>query len=116
MSLNKVAVIGEKQIVTAFRAVGFTVFFADAPSAATDILRELVKSGEYAVIFITEDIAAQMHDTLEILKSRSYPIIVPLPSLEKNGYGMECIKKDVEKAVGVDILFNKDESSNGGGK
>ena len=108
MTQGKVAVIGEKQIVTAFKAIGFDTFFADSALAATDILRTLVKEAVYAVIFITEDVAAQMNDTLEILKSRSYPIVVPLPSLTPNGYGMDCIKKDVEMAIGVDILFNKD--------
>ena len=108
MTQGRVAVIGEKQIVTAFKAIGFDTFFADSALTATDIVRTLVKENAYAVIFITEDVASQMNDTLEILKSRSYPIVVPLPSLTPNGYGMDCIKKDVEKAIGVDILFNKD--------
>ncbi|MCH5164619.1 MAG: V-type ATP synthase subunit F [Clostridiales bacterium] len=108
MTEGKIAVIGEKQIVTAFKAIGFDTFFADNALVTTDILRNLVKENTYAVIFITEDVASQMSDTLEILKSRSYPIVVPLPTLTPNGYGMECIKKDVEKAIGVDILFNKD--------
>lgn len=105
---GKVAVIGEKQIVTAFKAIGFDTFFADSATQAIDILRSLVKEGVYTVIYITEDVAVNMNDTLEILKSRPYPIVVPLPSLVSNGYGMDCIKKDVEKAIGVDILFNKD--------
>ncbi len=108
MTQGKIAVIGEKQIVTAFKAVGFDTFFADNSQATTDILRKLVKENAYAVIFITEDVAKGMDETLAILKSRSYPIVVPLPTLTPNGYGMDCIKKDVEKAIGVDILFNKD--------
>ncbi len=105
---GKVAVIGEKQIVTAFKAIGFDTFFADTSLSATEILRSLVKDGSYVVIYVTEDIAEGMNEALEILKDRPYPIVVPLPSLQKNGYGMECIKKDVERAIGVDILFNKD--------
>lgn len=109
MTNGKVAVIGEKQIVMAFKAVGFDTFYADDPQATTDIIRELVKNNSYAVIFITEDLAKAIDETLTLLKSRSYPIVVPLPSLDNIGYGMECIKKDVEKAIGVDILFNKDK-------
>ncbi len=105
---GKVAVIGEKQIITAFRAIGFSTFYADTPALATDILRSLVKGGEYVVIYITEDIAEGMDEALEVLKNRPYPIVVPLPSLSKSGYGMQCIKKDVERAIGADILFNKD--------
>lgn len=66
---KKLAVIGEKQIVTAFKAVGLETFFADKAEDATDILRELVKSGDYAVVFITENIAASMDDTLQVLKN-----------------------------------------------
>ena len=108
MNQGKVAVIGEKQIVTAFKAIGFDTFFADDPSAATEILRTLVKEGSYAIIYITEDVAVKMDETLEILKNRAYPIVLPIPSLAPNGYGMDCIKKGVERAIGVDILFNKD--------
>ena len=108
MTNGKLAVIGEKQIVSAFKAVGLETFFADDAVKATEILRDLVKDGGYAVIFITEDVAAQMDETLGVLKSRAYPVVVPIPSVDSNGYGMDCIKKDVERAVGVDILFNKD--------
>lgn len=105
---KKLAVIGEKQIVTAFKAVGLETFFADKAEDATDILRELVKSGDYAVVFITENIAASMDDTLQVLKKRAYTAVVPIPSLEESGYGMASIKKDVERAIGADILFGKD--------
>lgn len=111
MTQGKIAVIGEKQIVTAFKTIGFDTFFADNVSSATDILRNLIKDGGYAVIYITEDVAVKMDDTLEILKSRAYPIVLPIPSLTPNGYGMEGIKKGVERAIGVDILFNKDGGS-----
>lgn len=105
---GKVAVIGEKQIVTAFRAIGFDTFFAESASSATDILRTLVKEGAHVVIYIAEDIAEGMNEALEALKNRPYPIVVPLPSLKKSSYGMDRIKKDVERAIGADILFNKD--------
>lgn len=107
MTEGKVAVIGEKQIVTAFKAIGFDTFFADTSLVTLDILRKLVKENSYAVIFITEDLASQIDDALETLKNRSYPIVVPLPSLGSGGYGISRIKSDVEKAIGVDILFNK---------
>ena len=55
---KKLAVIGEKQIVTAFKAVGLETFFADKAEDATDILRELVKSGDYVAVIIADDTAA----------------------------------------------------------
>ena len=48
----------------------------------------------------------------EIIKrylNSAYPVIISVPSKNgSNGYGMESIKATMEKALGVDILFNKD--------
>lgn len=104
--IGKIAVLGDEDCVLAFRAVGLSTFGAPNKEKALEILRELVK-GEYAVIFITEDIALQISDTLEILKSRTFPAIIPIPSSSgESGYGLNSIRKDVEKAIGVDIIFN----------
>lgn len=105
---GKIAVVGDKDSVLAFRAAGFEVFAAENSQSANDVLRSLCKDGEYAVIFITEEIASLISDTLTILKKRAYPIVVPIPSANgSTGFGLQGIKKDVEKAIGADILFNK---------
>lgn len=102
---GKIAVLGDSDCVLAFRAVGLETYSANTETEALDILRVLTK-GDYAVIFITEDIAEKISDTLEILKPRTFPAIIPIPSSAgSNGYGLKSIRKDVEKAVGADILF-----------
>lgn len=108
INAGKLAVLGDKDSVLAFMALNVDVFSADTAAEANDILRRLTK-GDYAVIFVTEDIAERISATLEILKQRTYPAVIPIPSSAgSNGYGMKSIKKDVEKAVGADVLFNKD--------
>lgn len=105
---GKLAVIGDRDSVLAFKAIGAEVYNASNGFEVNDILRELSK-GDTAVIFITEELAAQIEDTLKKLKTRAYPAVIPIPSANgSNGFGLAGIKKDVEKAVGVDILFNKD--------
>ena len=99
---GKLAVIGDRDSVLAFKAIGAEVYNASNGFEANDILRELSK-GDTAVIFITEELAAQIEDTLKKLKTRAIP-----SANGSNGFGLAGIKKDVEKAVGVDILFNKD--------
>jgi V/A-type H+-transporting ATPase subunit F len=103
---GRVAVLGDKDSVLAFSAVGLEVFGASTAEAAKDILRSLTKGG-YAVIFITEDIASELSATLEMLKERTFPAIIPIPSSNQKGkgYGIKSIRKDVEKAIGADILF-----------
>jgi len=106
---GKIAVIGDKDCVLAFMAVGVETYGVTTGEEANVLFRKMTKDGDYAVIFITEDIAAQIPDTLAILKKQTYPAVIPIPSSHgSNGFGMTGIKKDVEKAVGADVLFNKD--------
>ena len=105
MTVNgKIAVIGDKDSVLAFKAVGVEAFSASGMFEANDLLKKL--KDDYAVIFITEDLAKQIGDTLEKIKSRAYPAVIPIPGTAgNNGFGMEGIRRDVEKAIGADILF-----------
>ena len=54
---DKMAILGEGDSVLAFKASGVDAYYASDREQAKDILRKLAK--EYAVIFITEALAAQ---------------------------------------------------------
>lgn len=106
MPNSKVAVIGDKDSVLAFKAVGVEVFDCIDSESARKLLKQLTDL-QYAVIFITEPLAQSIPDVIAKAKAKAYPAIVPIPTAEgTNGYGMNGIKKDVEKAIGTDILFN----------
>jgi V/A-type H+-transporting ATPase subunit F len=107
--LNKIAVIGDKDSVLAFSAVGADVFDANSADTARELVRELSAKG-YAVILITEQLAEIISDTLMRAKAKPFPAIVPIPSAKgSTGFGIAGIKKDVEKAIGTDIIFNKED-------
>ena len=102
--IGKIAVIGDSESAT---AIGAAVYKANDEYKAADILREISKTDEYAVILVTENYAAKMQPLMEKLKAQPYPAVLAIPSSNgSNGFGMAGVKKDVEKAVGVDILFN----------
>ena len=104
--MYKIGMIGERDSVLGFMALGFSVHEAENVRAATAILHDLVHSEEYAVILITEDYAMQMEETLALYKDRPLPAIVSIPGREGSvGYGMNNIRQAVERAVGADILF-----------
>lgn len=106
---NKVSVIGDKDSVTALKVVGAEIFNADTAEEARELVKRLTRE-KFAVVFITEQLAVQIADTLQKAKSQPFPAIVPIPvSSNSNGFGMDGIKKDVEKALGTDILFNKED-------
>ncbi len=106
---NKIAVIGDKDTVLAFKAVGVEVFDATSAEQAQALIKKLTAE-RYAVVFIAESLAEQIPDTLQKAKAQTYPAVVPIPTGRRpSGFGMQGIKSDVEKAIGVDIIFNKED-------
>jgi len=102
---NKIAVVGNKDSVFAFKAVGIDVSDAQSADEAKEEIKKLAAKG-YKVIFITEDLAEQAEEFIEKYKAKTYPAIIPIPKGgESTGYAMNGLKKDMEKAIGADILF-----------
>ncbi len=105
---DRIAVIGDKDSVLAFKAVGVEVFDASTAEQAQTLLKRLIAE-RYAVVFLAESLAEQIPETLAKAKLQTYPAVVPIPTGGKpSGFGMQGIKSDVEKAIGVDIIFNKE--------
>lgn len=101
---KNVAIIGDSDSVLGFRALGVAAFPVTTADEAHDTLKTLARS--YKVIFVTEQWAESLRELLERYKTRAYPIVIPVPSATgSTGIGMEGIKKDVEKAIGSDIIF-----------
>lgn len=106
---DKIAVIGDKDSVLAFQAVGVEVFDAATADEARSLLKKLSQE-RYAVVFVAENLAEQIPDALQKAKLQTYPAVVPIPTgATPGGFGMQGIKSDVEKAIGVDIIFNKED-------
>ena len=108
--MYKIGIIGDRDSVLGFMALGFSVHEASGAQDAADLLAKLVKSGEYAVIFITEELAVMTEEERAKYKDLPLPAITVIPSSKGgNGYGMANIKSAVERAVGADILFKDSE-------
>lgn len=108
MRKNNIAAMGDKDVVLAFKAVGVDVFAVKDTYEAAATLKKLARN--YAVIFITEDYAQNISELIARYKAQPYPAIVAIPSAEgSKGYGKAQLKKNVEKAIGTDILFNGEE-------
>ncbi len=104
---GKMAIIGSDDSVFAFKAVGVDAYSAFSPESAESLLKKIAK--EYQIIFITDVLAKGMDEIIKRYLNSAYPVIISVPSKNgSNGYGMESIKATMEKALGVDILFNKD--------
>jgi len=106
--MYKICVLGDKQSILGFKAVGLDTFDCTTKDEAKHTLHEVVKN-DYAIIYITENVYAEIRDTINEYNEMRLPAIIPIPSMKGSlGIGIQNIKKAVEKAVGADILFNND--------
>ena len=106
MAKAKIGVIGDRDSVLLFKAVGLEVFFEEEGGSAGRRLHRLAKEG-YAVVFLTEKLYAACGETIAEYAAQAYPAIIPIPDNSGSaGVGIAQLKANVEKAVGVDILFN----------
>ena len=102
--MYKIGVIGEKDSILGFKALGLSVFPVAQPDEASRVLHELAQGG-YAVIYITEQVAKDIVSDIYTYKDSRLPAIIPIPGNQGSlGIGMQGVKKSVERAVGADIL------------
>lgn len=106
--MYKIGVIGDKDSVLGFMAIGFSVYPVNDVIEAGETLQKLVKD-DFAIIFVTEDIACGISHIIDKYKSEPLPSIICIPGkVGTTGYGIAQIKKCVERAVGADILFKNE--------
>ncbi len=105
--MYKIGIIGDRATVAGFIALGYTVYEAEDAVSAGEALDRIGDSGEYAIIFIVEKFARELGEKMKKFSSRLTPAVTVLPDGEAGemSFGMELIKRHVEKAVGADILF-----------
>ena len=101
---KKVGVVGDKDSVLAFKALGLDVFPVVEPEEARKTIDKLAKDN-YAVIFVTEQVAKEIDETIERYNKETLPAVILIPSNQGTlNIGMQRISDNVEKAVGVNIL------------
>lgn len=107
--MYKAAVIGDRQSVMGFRALGLTVASAETAQQAEQALHELAKS-QHAIIYITEQLAAKIPDAVAEYLDSPETAIIPIPSKDGVlGIGNTELHSAVERAVGADILRDPEE-------
>ena len=106
--MYKIGVIGDRESILGFKAVGLDVFPVDDPEEARKTLKRIAKE-DFAIIYITEQVYQYMMDLVDEYVDSRLPAIIPIPGKDGTlGIGMTSVKKSVERAVGADILFGGD--------
>ncbi len=102
MPNDRIAAVGDKDSVFAFKALGVDVFGVEAVEDAAKTIKALAR--EYSVIFVTEDVAEANAELIARYKARPYPAVIPIPGANgTNGFGMRGIDACVEKALGRNL-------------
>ncbi len=102
--MYKIAVLGDKDSVLGFKALGLDTFPVESLEQAKQTLHDLAKEN-YAVVYLTEQLGVNMEAELARYKDELTPAIILIPGKEGSlGIGMANVKSAVERAVGADIL------------
>ena len=105
MTDGKIAIIGDGDSITVFRAAGVAAFPSENSAKAKEVLRRIAK--DYSIIFLTEELAKELTVFLKRFDEQPYPVVLSVPSKNgSSGHGDEMLKSAMERALGVDILFN----------
>ncbi len=103
----KIAVIGGRDTVMGFKALGLDTFPAADAEEAGKILRSLTRESadSYAIIYIEETLAAPIQAEIDRFKDSPTPAIILIPGREGSiGLGQQALRAAVERAVGTNIL------------
>jgi len=107
--MYNIAMIGNRDSIIGFKLLGISIFPVSKKEETIEILNKIVKE-KYAAVFITEEIAIQVFEKIEELQKNSLLSFTIIPNkFEKKNLGLKILEKNIEKAIGTDILFRKEE-------
>jgi len=107
---HRIAVIGPKETVSGFQALGADVFTVTNGGQARDVISELrsdsSNSSTYGVIMITGSVLRDIPaDDYAKISRGALPAILAIPDISgADSQSIEKLKKLTERAIGSDIL------------
>ena len=102
--MYKIAVMGAYDSIYGFAALGLNTFPVEGHEEGRRLLHKLAES-DYAVIYMTEALAAELEEEVARYKTRVTPAIILIPGREGSiGLGQSALRAAVERAVGTNIL------------
>ena len=105
----KMAIIGDKDSVLAFKAFDVDIYASSTIEEARESWQKIAKDS-YGIVLITEPYYMQMQDLLEKVAAEPIPTILSIPSTTgSKGYAVQRIRTIVQKAIGTDLLTEKEE-------
>lgn len=104
--MYKIGVVGDKDSILFFKALGMDVYpvIESEVEENRKVIDRLARE-DYGIIFITEQIAQTISETIDRYNNRPTPGIILIPSNAGSlGIGLQRVSDNVERAVGINIL------------
>ena len=100
--MAKIAVLGGRETVMGFKALGLEVFPVENEKQAHTAFHRLVREAEeYAIIYVEETYAQALSSEIDKFKDNPTPAVILIPGREGSlGLGQSAL----QSAVGSDIL------------
>ncbi|MGE4352947.1 MAG: V-type ATP synthase subunit F [Oscillospiraceae bacterium] len=101
----KIAVLGSRDTVMGFKALGLEVFPVSGLDDAKTAFRRLTnKCEEYAIIYVEENLAMELQAEIDRFKDMPSPAIILIPGKNGSlGLGQSALNAAVERAIGSSI-------------
>ena len=96
----KIGVIGDLLTVNGFKALGLDTYSCVSTDNARRALKTMAQDN-YAIIYITEQLAAELTDEIARYKDSVTPAVILIPGSDGSlGIGQNSLREAVERAVG----------------
>ena len=106
---DKVAVVGEADIIFALRALGVKIFSPKSLEEAKKVMESLAKEN-FALCFLHESFLEPLREEREALREKFCPVVVGFSDYRKVTDQLERMMRDVAiKATGSDSLVKRRE-------
>ena len=98
-----IVAIRTNDTVLLFSAVGCVPIIKESLAEVEKTIFQLSKKSK--IIFIDEELYEKIPETIATYQSSLFPMIIPVPMKEEGiGVGLNKVKKNVEKAIGINIF------------
>ncbi|MFH1575590.1 MAG: V-type ATP synthase subunit F [Candidatus Nealsonbacteria bacterium] len=100
----KIAILGNKETIMGFKALGADVFGVKEKKEAEDAIENIYSKKEHAVLIVTEDWFLEIKEKIEKFADELLPAVISIPAVGfSKGVAELRLKKIIEQAIGSDI-------------
>ena len=103
--MTGIALVADKNTATCFKMAGLkNVCSVEDAEEAEKCLQALLERNNLTIILVTERIMNQIHNTLERITERKYPLVIPVPDIK----GPTTLKTDlivelIRRKTGIEV-------------